>query len=222
MNHILAKYGNLIFNFLLFVLSMLVNKTGQYNVVEVVNDNKIKNSPLYDVGHNLLSISNPFILKLFCTEKTGLADSITVIILISTSIYLIYKKEIELISNSFLVYAISFFLRTILFNITILPIPKPCHITLFYGGCYDLIYSGHYVGLTTAVYIILYKLKGISIFFKFLVLLLSFINILATITCKNHYSIDVILSIIFTYLICHMIFEKSHEVLKNNKNIGKQ
>ena len=197
----------------------LFQKVGQYKVVEMAEKNNVTNIPLFDVMHKEINTKNKLLLKLFCTKKYGLADSITLFLYIVCNIYFYINNKIEVISKSFLVLAICFFLRTILFNITILPIPRNCQLLLFSGGCHDLLFSGHYILLTLSLFMI-FNFTNIKYYVKLVLLLVSFISIYGTIICKNHYTIDIVLSFVITYLVCYIVFYPYPK--KSKKNDGKQ
>lgn len=222
--NILTDKSNILINFLLMIASYIFHTFGQVNVIEMANKNNIKNIPLFDMGFKKINTENKTLLNLFCTKNVGLSDSIIVLISLLSTIYF-FINNIEILSKSFLVVAICFFLRTILFNLTILPIPKNCSLQLFVGGCHDLLFSGHYIFLTICLFTIL-NFTNINFYIKLFLLLVSFISIYGTIICKNHYSIDIVLSFVITYLVCYIVFypypKSKKKMLENNENIGKQ
>jgi hypothetical protein len=97
-------------------------------------------------------------------------------------------------------------LRSFTILLTILPKYEECNDpftwqSLFLGGCYDKIFSGHtsFVLLLTLMYyrehmINMPALYGINIF-----------NILAILSTRSHYSIDVFIAIFVTITIFYQI-----------------
>ena len=95
-------------------------------------------------------------------------------------------------------------LRAITVIITILPKHEACDydaksitVSSFIGGCYDKVFSGH-MALTFLATLIYYREKFIS-FSSF-----AFINILEAILIlitRAHYSLDVLLAVLITYLV---------------------
>ena len=160
------------------------------------NSNKLK-----DILHDILYTENKICKKLLCTKGVGLADSITLILSLFVSIILIITKNIKLIKKSLIILIILITLRSITYNLTILPLPnKDCKLSIF-GGCNDLFFSGHYIFLTLSLYLIIKKLKLNSIY-KIISIILFIISFISTIICRNHYSIDIIISIVLTILMC--------------------
>lgn len=97
--------------------------------------------------------------------------------------------------------SIVYFLRAILFSVTVLPdASKQCNDNGLFGGCNDLLYSGHIAVTTiTLLYIYHFYLKDyrFKIFSLIYLLAMSFV-ILAN---RNHYTIDIILALLIPYFI---------------------
>lgn len=169
---------------------------------------KIKVKPLYDISHEYFGeIKNKNVYNFLCTTKYGFYDNLIVFIFILTIIYLFIIKDIHLISNSILTIAILFFIRTITFSLTILPTPSECNKPPFYtSGCGDLLFSGHYINLTVCMYILLLK-TNFHILFKILLGTIYVLSIYFPLLCNKHYSVDIWLSIIISYLTSSLIIK---------------
>ena len=93
-----------------------------------------------------------------------------------------------------------FIIRAITIQLTILPKYELCKVNTnatFKGGCYDKIFSGH-IALCFMSSIILYVNNYINMF------ILAFINILNMyfiIVSRSHYTIDVIMSFLITFMV---------------------
>ena len=195
----------LLYSSLLFICVLIFNKLCQINVYN--NSKKLlkDTKPLPDILHNYFENNNSYLEKILCKDNIGLSDSITYLLIFLTFLYLLKNNKLEILNETLKIFIILFLLRTITYNMTILPSPSPCSLKLISGGCHDLIYSGHYVFLTVILYIIL-NLK-INIYFKILSILLFIISFISTLICKKHYTVDIILSMTLSILFC-IIFLK--------------
>lgn len=139
------------------------------------------------------------------------------------------NKKYEIINNSLILISIILFLRIIMFSSTILPsINTNCHIvknkiykkpflTLVsdfviqkykIGYCNDYIFSGHnaiYILIT--LMILYYKLMPSMI--SPILIGLAIVYSIFTIICRNHYTIDIIISYFITYGIFTIYFNHS-------------
>jgi len=91
-------------------------------------------------------------------------------------------------------------LRQLIIQITVLPKNETCNIKdtcMFRGGCYDKIFSAHFgiVMLTTWV---LYDNGLIN---KFVMIFINLLNALFILLSRNHYTIDIIVSIFVVIII---------------------
>lgn len=95
-------------------------------------------------------------------------------------------------------------LRALFFSSTLLPdSSRMCKHTTLPGSCFDLIFSGH----STAILLCTYLLRDHYNLSKFKFLLLQAINLITCImiiACRNHYTIDVLVSIIVTNYVYDM------------------
>ena len=106
----------------------------------------------------------------------------------------------QCLSDFFLKHGSLMFLRGILFSVTLLPdSSRMCHLTNHLGGCFDLMFSGHST-ITLLSTLLLAKHFPISNFLKHSLFLNVFLTSVLIILCRNHYTIDVIISLLLTYL----------------------
>ena len=96
------------------------------------------------------------------------------------------------------VHAVLMVLRSICFSSTLLPdSSQMCLFSKHIGSCYDLIFSGHSTAILLSTYIIIDYFK-INKILKHLLHINNFITCLLIIVCRNHYTIDIIVSILAT------------------------
>jgi hypothetical protein len=91
-------------------------------------------------------------------------------------------------------------LRQFIIQITILPKNEACdikHSSMFRGGCYDKIFSGHF-GITFLSTLIL---VDNGLIHKLVAILINFVNALFILLSRNHYTIDIIVSIFVVIII---------------------
>ena len=181
----------------ILILVLFLNRLLQKRLIRNYISN-IKQNPLYDIMiNNLFFIKNKKIQKILCNKIFGLADLFPPILLSIPGLYIISKKDIKTINKVILTIAILYFLRCISYSITILPSPSKCKLTLT-GGCGDLLFSGHFIILSISLYLIF---KYMNSFYKIIGSILFILAIYSTIYCRNHYSIDIFISIVITFLL---------------------
>ena len=91
-------------------------------------------------------------------------------------------------------------LRQFIIQMTILPKNEVCDIkdtSMFRGGCYDKIFSAHF-GITFLSTLILFDNGLIN---KLVAILINFVNGLFILLSRNHYTIDIIVSIFVVIII---------------------
>lgn len=89
-------------------------------------------------------------------------------------------------------------LRAICFTSTLLPdSSQMCLFSQHIGSCYDLIFSGHSTAILLTTYII-NDYFNINRFFKIMLHINNLITCFLIIVCRNHYTIDIIVSILAT------------------------
>jgi hypothetical protein len=91
--------------------------------------------------------------------------------------------------------------RSLIINMTVLPKNNVCNIkkdsSLFRGGCYDKIFSGHF-GITFLMTLLLYDNGYIN---QFVAILVNFLNAILILLTRSHYTIDIIVSIFVVIII---------------------
>ena len=186
---LLKKFG--VIAVIILVYTMICNNL-QYrleNKSEVFyEDVKLKQkSKIYDIIHqNLPSLRN-------LSTIVDIIPFIPLIIIFFIDLNLFYRV-IGLLGTIFIV-------RMFIIHLTILPKDKKCDIkksSVYSGGCYDKVYSGHFAVVFTCL-LFLYKNNYINIF---TLVSLSIITALLIITSRSHYTIDIFVSflmVIITY-----------------------
>lgn len=151
--------------------------------------------PLYDILQNQL----PNLQNLrFIPE---LLHVIPVISLIGFIAHYRNKVAVDALREFLYNHGILMTIRAICFSVTLLPdSSQMCTVSTHIGSCFDLIFSGH----STVMYLCTYIINS-HFYISRTVYTLFHLNNLITcfliVACRNHYTIDIIISILFTYLI---------------------
>jgi hypothetical protein len=93
-----------------------------------------------------------------------------------------------------------FVFRLCIIHLTILPKDKKCDIknaSLYNGGCYDKVYSGHF-SVVFICLLTLYKNKYINLF---TLLFLSIVFALSIVTSRSHYTIDIFVAFLIVVIV---------------------
>lgn len=91
-------------------------------------------------------------------------------------------------------------LRQFIIQITVLPKNETCDVkdtSMFRGGCYDKIFSAHF-GIAMLTSLILFDNGLIN---KFVAIFINLLNALFILLSRNHYTIDIIVSIFVVIII---------------------
>jgi hypothetical protein len=91
-------------------------------------------------------------------------------------------------------------LRQLIIQITVLPKNETCNIkdtSMFRGGCYDKIFSAHF-GIVMLTTLVLFDNGLIN---KFVMIFINLLNALFILLSRNHYTIDIIVSIFVVIII---------------------
>jgi hypothetical protein len=97
-------------------------------------------------------------------------------------------------------WIVIFIFRSITTRVTILPKYKECKVNndmQIDGGCYDKIFSGHFASVFLATLLYL-KYNWINLP---VLILINFINSISILTTRSHYTIDLIVALIFTLFV---------------------
>jgi len=121
------------------------------------------------------------------------------IITVSVIVYLALMRFDLLYHLGGLVFTLTL-LRQFIIQMTILPKNTVCDIkntSMIRGGCYDKIFSGHF-GITFLTTLVLLENGLIN---KFIALLVNLVNGIFILLSRNHYTIDIIVSIFVVIII---------------------
>jgi hypothetical protein len=173
----------------LYITIFIINKFNLYHI-ETKSEKFYKNKENYkkvqDVLHNILPHLSVFEYA---------SDILSVLVVLYLAIM-----------NFDLVYQLGgfgitiFLLRQLIIPITILPKNEACNIkdtSMFRGGCYDKIFSGHF-GFTFMATLILFNNGLINHLFA---ILINLVNALFILLSRSHYTIDIIVSIFVVIII---------------------
>jgi hypothetical protein len=189
-------------NFRLFLclifwgLCILIHKNLTVKTYDLgMSINLIKQKPLYDI-----------IQQNFPNLQTirFIPEILHVIPVISLMGFIAHNRnEYSVLAlSAFLInHAVLMLIRCIFFSVTLLPdSSEMCAFSTHIGSCFDLIFSGHSTIMYLCTYIIndyFYISRTVYSFFH----INNILTCVLIITCRNHYTIDVLISIILTYLI---------------------
>ena len=128
-------------------------------------------------------------------------EIIPVLFIIIFIILSIYRKNINSISYFLIAISIIFIIKCILNYSTILPdISEECRIRLLNGGCNDLLCSGHF-SIVLLIYLLIVKFKMIKNTYSNYLLIITILYSIIPVLSKNHYTIDILVSLILVLLI---------------------
>jgi len=123
---------------------------------------------------------------------------IPILLFIYLVIYYSDCKSVLSLRKFLRVHGILMLLRAICFSSTLLPdSSQMCLVSSHIGSCYDLIFSGHSTAILLTTYLIIDFFK-VNKIIKYLLHLNNFITCFLIIICRNHYTIDIIVSILAT------------------------
>ena len=148
--------------------------------------------PLYDLIQNNMPNLQPY------RVIPEILHLIPILIFLYLTVTTPNNNSVNALQKMFSVHSQLLILRCICFAVTLLPdSSQMCKVTQFVGSCYDLIFSGH----TTAMFLFTYLVKEffrINKCFYSILQINNFITSILIIACRNHYTIDVIISILAT------------------------
>jgi hypothetical protein len=154
-----------------------------------------KTKPLYDIVQN--NFPNLQHLR-FIPEVLHI---IPIVALISFIAHYHNKSSISALYKFTTKHGILLLLRGLFFSVTLLPdSSQMCSISTHIGSCFDLIFSGH----STIMYLCTYAINEffyISRTVYFILHMLNLITCFLIIICKNHYTIDILISIAMTHFV---------------------
>lgn len=153
-------------------------------------EGKIRDGEVFDILHELTPDLH---------EWYGMNDIVLVGLMIS---FFFVPNNINIVVEFLSKFLLIMFVRALTIISTILPKHKQCEpkmgwIQMIKGQCYDKVFSGHTAFVLLAT--LIYQREGIigwPLFFG-----LNLFNILSIILVRAHYTIDIILAIVITYLV---------------------
>ncbi len=170
----------------------LHKKLGDMTYQRGMSLNLLDTPPLYDV----IQESFPNLQK-----YRMIPEVLHIIPIAMLGIYTLYYKNIHCIKKFLLNHGTLMLLRGISFSVTLLPdSSRMCHLSNHLGSCFDLLFSGH----STIMFLCSLLLSSqfpMSSKWKVFLYSNTAITSFLIIVCRNHYTIDVLYSILFTYLI---------------------
>ncbi len=161
--------------------------------------------PLYDTLHSIIPYNQ---YSIYFSE-------IIMIFFVLLIIYLFYKKRnISIFYNFIILLALIQLIRSLLFSLTLLPdSSNKCTFSIMVGSCNDLLFSGHISGaLLILLFVYKYQLFKSKMMKHILIALFILMNIFI-LSSRNHYSIDIIIGIIVTYVIYTFYFLRGEKML---------
>lgn len=172
-----------------FILSKFVYNLG-------LKINLLNQPPLYDV----IQVNFPNLQSLrFIPEITHI---IPIVLLVKLIIFNSYNKY-YILKRFFKVHGILMLFRSLCFSGTLLPdSSQMCFESQHFGSCFDLMFSGH----STIMFLTSQMIKDYFTISQTVSNLLTLNNIVTCfliIMCRNHYTVDVIVSLLLTYFVYH-------------------
>jgi hypothetical protein len=180
-------------DFILWLLCIMFHK---YTANEVYNMGMMRGldrmNPLYDIYQD----SMPNLQSMRIVPE--ILHVIPIAILFSHIFYHQDERSVSALRTMLTRHGLLMALRALFFSSTLLPdSSQMCKESPLPGSCFDLIFSGHSTVILLTTYILrdYYNLSGVKFHLLQLVNLITCIMIVA---CRNHYTVDVLVSIIIT------------------------
>ena len=153
-------------------------------------EGKIRDGEVFDILHQI----TPDLHHLY-----GINDIVMLGLIVS---FIFIPNNVSILEEFVPKFLLIMFVRALTIISTILPKHKKCEsqlgwIQMIKGQCYDKVFSGHTAFVLLAT--LIYQREGIigwPLFFA-----LNIFNILSIILVRAHYTIDIILAIVITYLV---------------------
>lgn len=177
---------------LLFGILVLFLFANKYilNYIEHAGDNFYMKYPDFPRVYDVLHEGLPYIPMLEHMSDIMCVSLLLLLVILDRTIFYYFLGFILTI----------FIIRSITILVTVLPKNKKCNVkyaSMFRGGCYDKIFSGHFAtGLLATI--MLYSNNYINLIF---LLLINFMNALFIILSRNHYTIDIIVALFITLFV---------------------
>lgn len=188
----MKKYSLLIYSLFWGLCIIFHKKLADITYNKGLQIKLLESSPLYDVIQESFPNLQPYRII------PEILHFIPILTLLSNTIY---YKHIECLKKFLLTHGILMFIRAISFSATLLPDSSGmCQMSNHLGGCFDLLFSGH---STIMLLCCLLATEYFSFAKKWKLLLFANTGITSflIILCRNHYTIDVLYSILMTYFV---------------------
>jgi hypothetical protein len=184
---------NLMMSFLFWAICIYIHRLlAQFVYNKGIEVGLLRSPPLYDI------LQNTFVSL---QEYRIIPEVLHIIPVIILLFYTIKYKNKSCIEQFFIQHGSLMLLRGIFFSITLLPdSSQMCQVSNHFGGCFDLLFSGHSTIMTLCTLLILEH-------FYIDNRLAAFIHVnniftwIFIILCRNHYTIDVLISVILTFFV---------------------
>jgi len=188
----MKKYS-LLFSSLLWVFCILFHKKlADITYNKGLQINLLKSLPLYDV----IQESFPNL-----QEYRIIPEVLHFIPILTLFANTVYHKNIQCLKKFLVVHGILMFLRAISFSVTLLPDSSGmCQLSTHLGSCFDLLFSGHSTIMILCC-LLLSQFFDIQLKWKIALFANTGITSFLIILCRNHYTIDVLYSILMTYFV---------------------
>jgi hypothetical protein len=171
---------------------LLHSKLASFVYRKGMSINLIERPPLYDLMQDTFPNFQ---------EYRMIPEVLHLIPVISLAIYTTWFKHINCLSEFLVKHGILMFLRGIFFSVTLLPDSSGmCQLSNHLGGCFDLIFSGHST-ISFLCTLLLCKHYPLYKEIKWLLHANNLLTCFLIVVCRNHYTIDVVISLFMTYFV---------------------
>lgn len=197
-----------LYNFICWLCCVLIHaKLSQFIYKKGMEISLQQQKPLYDI------IQNNFYNLQSYRFIPEMLHVIPIIALFSFIAHFRNLNSVSALNSLFYNHGYLLLLRCIFFSVTLLPdSSQMCTVSTHIGSCFDLIFSGHSTIMLLTTYIIKDNFY-ISNFVYFIFHLINIITFILIILCRNHYTVDVLISITMTHLLYN--YNKKSNQLKD-------
>ena len=152
-------------------------------------------APLYDLIQDVTPNLQPY------RNIPEILHIIPIAILVCYILFFWNKTGSACLSEFFVKHGTLMFVRGICFSVTLLPdSSQMCSLSNHFGSCFDLIFSGHSTIMLLCT-LLLVKYFPLNIVWKNILFGNVFLTSILIVLCRNHYTIDVIISLLLTYFV---------------------
>lgn len=152
--------------------------------------NLLQSPPLYDI----VQVNFPNL-----QEYRIIPEILHIIPVITLAFYCVWYKNVVCFKKFLVNHGLLMLLRAVLFTVTLLPdSSRMCEISSHIGSCFDLLFSGHSTIMLLCSLLLDSNFK-IPLPLKIVMYSITTITSFLIILCRNHYTIDIIVSFLLTY-----------------------